>query len=458
MTKRYFEFSEGSSHKFWEVWREGAVVTTRYGKIGTPGQTTLKDQGGEAAAEKLWAKLISEKTKKGYLERGAAQAAAAPVQQKRAASRPVTPNAKTSGSQALTRESLRGKRICLRGTFALGAIKDLERALKDLGARTTKFWTDADVIFTGEGGALQPYSEGYAEARRKQVPQRALTALLGDLGAVHAARTKKAAPAAQKVALDPADAAFRKAFWANPDDLTALKVWADALIERGDERGEFIRLCMLEDPSEEQYERSRTMLKKLGGKLVGPARPFVRTFDFDQHGLVRSVTAEAPRVVEGFDLIAALHPRLRLSVTSLRTKTMAVIAELRKHPLGLIHTLDLSANGLSDGACAALAPGLEGLKRLDLSHNDVTGQGLGAMAPHLKRLERLALNCSMAQLNAQQGASVLAGWVEALTSPGSFPSLQVLALPGGYRMPQPTPADRKRLEARVTIATRLDDA
>lgn len=445
MTKRYFEFSEGSSNKFWEVWREGPVVKTRYGKIGTPGQTTIKDQGEEAAAEKLWVKLINEKTKKGYQEKGATPVAA------------KAKPAKKDPGQALTREDLRGKRICLRGTFELGAIKDIERALKDLGAKTTKFWTDADLIFTGEGGKLQSYSSGYAEARRKQVPQRVLTALLGDLGAVQEARTKKAAPAAQKVALDPADAAFREAFWKNPDDLTALKVWADALIERGDVRGEFIHLSLVEDPTDEQFERSRSMVKKLGGKLVGPARSFVRTWDFDQRGLVRSVTAEAPRVVEGFDVIAALHPRLKLSVTSLRTKTMAVIAELRKHPLGQIHTLDLGANGLSDNACAALAPGLEGLKRLNLSYNDVTRQGLEAMAPHLKRLERLALNCSMAQLNSHQGESVLAGWVDALTSPGLFPSLKVLALPGGYRMPQPTPADLERLEGKLTITTSLDD-
>ncbi|MBA2542073.1 MAG: WGR domain-containing protein [Deltaproteobacteria bacterium] len=36
MAKRYFEFSEGTSNKFWEVWREGVSVFTRYGKIGSP--------------------------------------------------------------------------------------------------------------------------------------------------------------------------------------------------------------------------------------------------------------------------------------------------------------------------------------------------------------------------------------------------------------------------------------
>jgi hypothetical protein len=32
--KRYFEFSDGTSNKFWEVWVEGHQVFTRYGKIG----------------------------------------------------------------------------------------------------------------------------------------------------------------------------------------------------------------------------------------------------------------------------------------------------------------------------------------------------------------------------------------------------------------------------------------
>lgn len=45
MSKRYFEFSEGTSNKFWEVWVEGAKVLTRYGKIGASGQTTVKDEG-----------------------------------------------------------------------------------------------------------------------------------------------------------------------------------------------------------------------------------------------------------------------------------------------------------------------------------------------------------------------------------------------------------------------------
>jgi GTPase Era involved in 16S rRNA processing len=50
MTRRYFEFSEGTSNKFWEVWVEGNKVLTRYGKIGANGQT-LKWIGSAAREE-----------------------------------------------------------------------------------------------------------------------------------------------------------------------------------------------------------------------------------------------------------------------------------------------------------------------------------------------------------------------------------------------------------------------
>ena len=43
-------------------------MKTRYGKIGTPGQQTLKEFGDAAGAKKEYDKLIAEKTKKGYEE------------------------------------------------------------------------------------------------------------------------------------------------------------------------------------------------------------------------------------------------------------------------------------------------------------------------------------------------------------------------------------------------------
>ena len=65
---RYFELSDDTSNKFWEILQEGNAVKTRYGKIGTTGQQTLKEFGYGAAAKKEYDKLVAEKTKKGYAE------------------------------------------------------------------------------------------------------------------------------------------------------------------------------------------------------------------------------------------------------------------------------------------------------------------------------------------------------------------------------------------------------
>jgi DNA ligase-1 len=62
---------EGTSNKFWEVWVEGNNCVTQWGKIGTDGRETLKECKDHAAAQAEMAKLIAEKTKKGYKEKTA---------------------------------------------------------------------------------------------------------------------------------------------------------------------------------------------------------------------------------------------------------------------------------------------------------------------------------------------------------------------------------------------------
>jgi len=66
--KRYFEFVEGSSAKFWEISQSGKDVTVRFGRIGTNGQTQTKTLADAAAATKHAEKLVGEKVKKGYQE------------------------------------------------------------------------------------------------------------------------------------------------------------------------------------------------------------------------------------------------------------------------------------------------------------------------------------------------------------------------------------------------------
>ncbi len=65
---RMFEFSEGTSNKFWEVVLDGATVSVRFGKIGTAGMTKPKVFPTDVAAKKYYDELIAEKTGKGYVE------------------------------------------------------------------------------------------------------------------------------------------------------------------------------------------------------------------------------------------------------------------------------------------------------------------------------------------------------------------------------------------------------
>ncbi|MFO0846445.1 MAG: WGR domain-containing protein [Gemmataceae bacterium] len=68
--RRHFEFVEGSSSKFWEVWVEGTNLYTQYGRIGGKGQTTVKGYASVAEARQAAEKVTREKVGKGYVEKG----------------------------------------------------------------------------------------------------------------------------------------------------------------------------------------------------------------------------------------------------------------------------------------------------------------------------------------------------------------------------------------------------
>lgn len=61
-----YEFVEGGSKKFWEIGQQDQVLTIRFGRIGTNGQTQVKTLADEPRAAREMAKLIAEKVKKGY--------------------------------------------------------------------------------------------------------------------------------------------------------------------------------------------------------------------------------------------------------------------------------------------------------------------------------------------------------------------------------------------------------
>src|SRR6185369_6789685 len=62
------QFEEGTSSKFWRARVEGKTLYVNYGKIGSNGQTQVKDFANPAGATKEFDKLVNEKRKKGYVD------------------------------------------------------------------------------------------------------------------------------------------------------------------------------------------------------------------------------------------------------------------------------------------------------------------------------------------------------------------------------------------------------
>jgi predicted DNA-binding WGR domain protein len=68
IASRRFEYSEGNSHKFWEIEVHGVEVTVRFGRIGAKGQVQVKSFTNAEEAAKHVEKMVREKSGKGYRE------------------------------------------------------------------------------------------------------------------------------------------------------------------------------------------------------------------------------------------------------------------------------------------------------------------------------------------------------------------------------------------------------
>ncbi|MFG3698189.1 DUF4132 domain-containing protein [Micromonospora sp. NPDC047620] len=76
---RTFEYVGGSAARFWQVERDDATVTIRYGRLGSAGRTQVKELGSAAAAATYVDKLVAEKLRKGYAETAATGTAVTPA-------------------------------------------------------------------------------------------------------------------------------------------------------------------------------------------------------------------------------------------------------------------------------------------------------------------------------------------------------------------------------------------
>ncbi|MGW2396058.1 DUF4132 domain-containing protein [Kitasatospora sp. NPDC001664] len=114
---RRWEFVGDGSAKFWEAAVEGSSVVVRYGRIGTAGREQVKELASADAAEAHLAKLMGEKTRKGYTAADGAPAAPAPT----AAVAP-TPAADTE-AEAMT-ETVAGSEVEDRTEAGAGGLPD----------------------------------------------------------------------------------------------------------------------------------------------------------------------------------------------------------------------------------------------------------------------------------------------------------------------------------------------
>ncbi|NJK43519.1 MAG: WGR domain-containing protein [Pleurocapsa sp. SU_196_0] len=66
--KRYLEFTDGASSKFWEITLKESTITTRYGRLGSNGQQGEKRFETVGKARAAFDKQLREKLAKGYTD------------------------------------------------------------------------------------------------------------------------------------------------------------------------------------------------------------------------------------------------------------------------------------------------------------------------------------------------------------------------------------------------------
>jgi uncharacterized protein (TIGR02996 family) len=196
------------------------------------------------------------------------------------------------------------------------------------------------------------------------------------------------------------DDTFLAAVLEEPDNDTLRLIYADWLDEKGQVRGEFIRIqCAKakaadDDPSLPIWEaRERELLGKHEVDWVRPIRYLIDAWEFHR-GFVEQVTM---RPGAKWSEVLELAPIRHIHFYQRAHATLQEVRVLAQSP-GLKRLLTLKLNtdrGIRDDSVAVLAccPHLSGLLGLDLSDNWIHNEGarLLAESPYLSRLRRLRL-------------------------------------------------------------------
>jgi uncharacterized protein (TIGR02996 family) len=190
---------------------------------------------------------------------------------------------------------------------------------------------------------------------------------------------------------------LRAQIWQNPTDRQLLSVYADWLVGKGQEtRAEYIHLSVLARRTQAQNNRRTALRNKHRGAWLGPARPYVWTWEEDDlsPGFVAKAQCQMAKLTAGFELVRALGPRLVVAVTApkARRETLA----FAERPLGTLWGLafyELDAQWITDELMMTIAPKLGGLRELVLHVGEMraSDRGWQAMLQHLDVLQHLDL-------------------------------------------------------------------
>src|SRR6476660_5312168 len=212
-----------------------------------------------------------------------------------------------------------------------------------------------------------------------------------------------------------ADAAFLAAIRDRPDDDLPRLVYADYLDERGDPRGEFIRLQIerptlaADDPRRHDLlAREHELLRAHEEEWLGPLAAIVSSHEF-RRGFVGWVLVMTEAFIAHGEALFAWAPihTVKLRGAAGWVKTLAAMPQLR-----WLTAIDLSFDHLepADARLLAGSPHLERLTDLNLNGNHIGDEGGLALAssPALARLTGLRLDAC--HLTARSVAALAEGY------------------------------------------------
>jgi uncharacterized protein (TIGR02996 family) len=203
--------------------------------------------------------------------------------------------------------------------------------------------------------------------------------------------------------LGPGALAFLQAIKEKPDDDAARLIFADWLEERGDARGELIRVQVeIAAMKREQPQgwgplrsRERKLRRQYGKSWLGPLHDLAQEWEIDR-GLfsIKMKTEDFLRCSQPSPAAAELWPWIyHLEVRDLDAGRAASFA--MSPLLGNLTALDLYCSKIGPGGMEAVAatPYLGQLRALEIAHNQIGAKGVAALvgSPYLTHLTNLNL-------------------------------------------------------------------